>query len=216
MIDTIIFDLDGTLLNTLEDITESVNHALRALSCPERKLGEVRMMVGNSVDHLIHCALPQGHDEQLFLSCRDLYEEHYHKNMRNKTAPYQGIDEMLAQVSSAGYKLAVVSNKSEGFTKELIAELFGKYIHTAVGQCASRARKPSPDGVFYALELLGSKQEDAVYIGDSEVDALTARNSGLPCVGVLWGFRDRETLEREHVARIIEKPSELLAAIRSL
>lgn len=216
MIDTVIFDLDGTLLNTLDDLTDSVNFALRQMGCPERTKEEVRMAVGNSVDYLIEKVLPAQHTEQDHARCKAIYEEHYRANMQNKTAPYEGIDRMLKAVSEAGLNMAVVSNKSDEFTKALVAELFGAYIKTAVGQVYTRARKPAPDGVFHALDLLHANKANAVYVGDSEVDALTAKNAGLPCIGCLWGFRDRETLTKAGVTVMIETPAELLAAIQSI
>ena len=216
MTDTIVFDLDGTLLNTLEDITDSVDFALGEMGFPLRTAGEVRMMVGNSVDHLIHSALPEGHTEREFLECREIYNRHYSGNMRNKTAPYPGVYEMLEAVRKAGYKTAVVSNKDDEFTAGLVKELFGDYIMVAVGKSPERPRKPAPDGVWHALKLLGSAKENAVYVGDSEVDALTAKNSGLPCVGCLWGFRDRETLEKNGADIIIKEPLELLEAVRTI
>ncbi len=216
MIDTVIFDLDGTLLNTLDDLTDSVNFALRQMRCPERTKEEVRLAVGNSLNYLIEKVLPDGHTEQDHARCKAIYAEHYRGNMQNKTAPYAGIDQMLRALHEAGLKMAVVSNKSDEFTKALVAQLFGEHIKTAVGQVDSRARKPAPDGVFYALELLGSDPQNAVYVGDSEVDALTAKNAGLPCIGCLWGFRDRETLTKAGVSVMIDAPAELLAAIQSL
>ena len=216
MIDTVIFDLDGTLLNTLDDLTDSVNFALRQMGCPERTKEEVRMAVGNSVDYLIEKVLPAQHTEQDHERCKAIYEEHYRGNMQNKTAPYEGIDRMLKAVSEAGLNMAVVSNKSDEFTKALVAELFGAYIKTAVGQVYTRARKPAPDGVFHALDLLHANKANAVYVGDSEVDALTAKNAGLPCIGCLWGFRDRETLTKAGVTVMIETPAELLTAIQNL
>ncbi|MBQ9553008.1 MAG: HAD family hydrolase [Clostridia bacterium] len=216
MIDTVIFDLDGTLLDTLDDLTDSVNFALRQMGCPERTKEEIRMAVGNSVDYLIEKALPEAHTEQDHARCKAIYEEHYRGNMQNKTAPYAGVDAMLRALSEVGMKMAVVSNKSDAFTKTLVAELFGEHIKTAVGQTYDRARKPAPDGVLYALELLGADRENAVYVGDSEVDALTAKNAGLPCVGCLWGFRDRETLKNAGVTVMIESPTELLSAIQTL
>ena len=216
MIDTVIFDLDGTLLNTLDDLTDSVNYALRQMGCPERTKEEVRMAVGNSLNYLIEKVLPDGHTEQDHAKCKTIYAEHYRGNMQNKTAPYAGVEQMLQSLNEAGLKMAVVSNKSDEFTKTLVAQLFGRYIPIAVGQVDSRARKPAPDGVLYALELLQSDKANAVYVGDSEVDALTAQNAGLPCIGCLWGFRDRETLTNAGVTVMIESPTELLSAIQTL
>ena len=216
MIDTLIFDLDGTLLNTLDDLTDSVNYALDKMDCPLHTADEVRMMVGNSVIYLIEKALPEGADKHTFEKTLSLFESHYQTNMRNKTAPYDGIINMLESVKSQGYKTAVVSNKPDVFTKQLVSELFGEYISIAIGRSDSMPRKPAPDTVWHALDLLGSKKENAVYIGDSEVDALTAKNAGLPCVGCLWGFRDRETLESAGAEYLISSPRELVDLIKTI
>lgn len=216
MIDTIIFDLDGTLLNTLDDLTDSVNFALGEVGCPFHTADEVRMMVGNSVVYLIKKALPEYADEELFEKTRALFESHYHTNMRNKTAPYDGVMQMLEKITAEGYKTAVVSNKPDAFTKQLVSELFGEYISIAIGRSDDMPRKPAPDTVWYALDLLGSRKENAVYVGDSEVDALTAKNAGMPCVGCLWGFRDRETLEAAGAQHIISLPDELTDLIKTI
>lgn len=216
MIDTIIFDMDGTLLNTLDDLTDSVNYALQKLGKPLHTNDEVRMMVGNSVNYLIEKAMPHGSSAEDIDRCLKIYEEHYHGNLRNKTAPYEGITDMLRAVKAAGYKLAVVSNKSDGFTKELTRDFFGEFISTAIGRSEKFPRKPAPDSVWHAMELLGSEKATTVYVGDSEVDCITARNAGLSCVGCLWGFRDKETLEAEGVTAVISHPSELVEAIEKL
>ena len=148
--------------------------------------------------------------------CLEIYEKHYHTNMNNKTAPYAGICEMLAAVKQLGYKTAVVSNKSDGFTKSLVADFFGEFITLAQGRSELFPRKPAPDSVWHVMNLLGSQKETTAYVGDSEVDVITARNAGIPCIGCLWGFRDRETLESEGAAVIISQPSELLEAIVKL
>ncbi len=216
MINTVIFDLDGTLLNTLDDLTDSVNFALEKMGAPLHTSEEVRMMVGNSVNYLIEKAMPEGSSLDEQNRCLKIYEEHYHANMRNKTAPYKGIIEMLAAVKAEGYKTAVVSNKSDGFTKALVKEFFGEYIRIAQGRSPEFPRKPAPDSVWHAMELLGSEKSEAVYVGDSEVDVITARNAGLPCVGCLWGFRDEATLKSEGAAAIIAEPLQLLKAIEKL
>jgi phosphoglycolate phosphatase len=216
MIDTVIFDLDGTLLNTLDDLTDSVNFALGEMGCPLHTADEVRMMVGNSVIYLIEQALPKGTDKESFDRCLATFEAHYKTNMRNKTAPYDGIMQMLDKLSTAGYKLAVVSNKPDVFTKQLVSELFGQYISIAIGRSDDMPRKPAPDTVWYALDLLQSRRGNAVYVGDSEVDVLTAKNSGMPCIGCLWGFRDRETLESAGAEYIISSPDELEKLIKTI
>lgn len=216
MIDTIIFDLDGTLLNTLDDLTDSVNYALEKLGKPLHTSEEVRMMVGNSVNYLIEKAMPEGSSEEEINLCIKIYEEHYHSNMRNKTAPYEGIREMLATVKEMGYKTAVVSNKSDRFTKALVEEFFGEFITVAQGRSEFFPRKPAPESVWHVMNLLESSKATTAYVGDSEVDCITARNAGVPCIGCLWGFRDRETLEAEGAAEIIAYPDELIKAVKTL
>lgn len=216
MIDTVIFDLDGTLLNTLDDLADSVNYALSSLGYPVRTVDEVRMMVGNSVVYLIEKALPEGTDKSQFDRCLSIFETHYKENMRNKTAPYDSVMQMLSDVKASGYKMAVVSNKPDVFTKELVNELFGEYIPLAIGRSDDIPRKPAPDMVFYAMDKLGSDKTTTVYVGDSEVDVVTSKNAGLPCVGCLWGFRDRETLKNEGADYLISSPSELIEILKHI
>ncbi len=214
MIDTVIFDLDGTLLNTLDDLADSVNYALASLGYPARTVDEVRMMVGNSVVYLIEKALPFGTDEAERDRCIAVFEEHYKANMRNKTAPYDGVMQMLSDIKELGLKLAVVSNKPDVFTKALVKELFGGFIALAIGRSDDLPRKPAPDMVLQAMILLGSDKSTTVYVGDSEVDVITAKNADLPCVGCLWGFRDEETLRREGAEYLISSPSELTEKLK--
>lgn len=216
MINTVIFDLDGTLLNTLEDLTDSVNFAMKEMDAPLHTIEEVRMMVGNSVTYLIEKALPEGRSTEEINRCIEVFENHYHGNMRNKTAPYDGISEMLSALKARGYKMAVVSNKSDGFTKALVKDFFGEFITQATGRSADIPRKPAPDSVLRTMSVLGSEKQETVYVGDSEVDVMTARNAGLPCVGCLWGFRDEATLKAEGAAAIISEPAKLLETIEKL
>ncbi len=216
MKDTVIFDLDGTLLNTLDDLTDSVNFALSKMGCPTHTADEVRMMVGNSVIYLIEHALPEGTGKEIFDKTLALFESHYQTNMRNKTAPYNGVVQMLADLKQRGYKLAVVSNKPDVFTKQLVSELFNEYIPLAIGRSETIARKPAPDMLLLAVEQLGSKIESTVYVGDSEVDVQTAINADVDCVGCLWGFRDRETLESAGSKHIVFSPDELVELIKKM
>jgi len=211
MKDTVIFDLDGTLLNTLDDLTDSVNFALGEMGYPPHTADEVRMMVGNSVIYLIEKALPDGTDKEIFDKTLALFESHYQTNMRNKTAPYDGVMLMLDKLSTAGYKLAVVSNKPDIFTKQLVGELFGDYIPLAIGRSETIARKPAPDMLELAMKQLGSDSESTVYVGDSEVDVKTSINAGVDCVGCLWGFRDEQTLRSAGATTLISSPDELIA-----
>ena len=216
MKNTVIFDLDGTLLNTLDDLTDSVNFALGEMGYPLHTADEVRMMVGNSVIYLIEQALPDGTDKEIFDKTLALFESHYQTNMRNKTAPYDGVMQMLDKLSTEGYKLAVVSNKPDVFTQELVSELFGDYIPLAIGRSETIARKPAPDMLELAIKQLGSDPDSTVYVGDSEVDVETSINAGVDCVGCLWGFRDRETLESAGAEFIISSPDELVNLIKTI
>lgn len=211
--DTIIFDLDGTLLDTIEDLTDSVNFALSMYGFPCRKMEEVRSFVGNGVARLMELSIPDGLNNPQYEKCLSDFRNHYSENMQNKTDAYKGIMELLAQLSKDEYKIAIVSNKFDKAVKELNEVYFGEYIKVAIGESENVAKKPAPDTVFKALEELGSTADKTVYIGDSEVDVKTAKNSGIVCVGVTWGFRDREVLEQKGADYIIDKPQELLKII---
>lgn len=216
MIDTVIFDLDGTLLNTLDDLMDSVNYALKECGFKERTYAEIRAFVGNGVRLLIERALPFGVSAEQTERCFQLFTKHYDKNMNNKTRPYDGIEAALKAVKDRGLKTAVVSNKYDSAVKELVFSLFGEFIDEAVGESENVKKKPAPDGVEAALRSLGSQKAAAVYVGDSDVDALTARNSCLKFIGVTWGFRDREVLESLGAEIIIDSPPQLISALDSL
>lgn len=211
--DTVIFDLDGTLLNTLDDLTDSVNYALDMHGFPCREIAEVRSFVGNGAARLIELSIPDGLNNLQYEKCLADFRNHYSKNMQNKTGAYNEIIELLEELSKAGYKIAIVSNKFDKAVKGLNQVYFGKYIKVAIGESENIRRKPAPDTVFKALEELGSVADKAIYVGDSEVDVKTAKNSGIVCVGVTWGFRGREVLEREGADYIIDRPGELLRII---
>ncbi|MGI6085319.1 MAG: HAD family hydrolase [Acetivibrionales bacterium] len=211
--DTIIFDLDGTLMDTLEDLKDSVNYALELCGFQKRSTDEIRRFLGNGVGRLIELCVPDGLTNPLYKKCLDSFKKYYSENMRNKTKPYRGIIELLEQLKRKKYKLAVVSNKFDGAVKGLVKEFFGEYIQVAIGESEYISRKPAPDTVIKALEELGSSPERTVYVGDSEVDVKTAKNSGLKCVGVTWGFRDREVLVKEGADYMIDEPEELLSIV---
>ncbi len=204
MIKAIIFDLDGTLLNTLEDLWISTNFALRKFGYPERTLEEVRMFVGNGVRKLIERAVPENCEN--VEECLAVFKKHYAENMYNHTAPYDGIEEMLKNLLAQGVKTAVVSNKFDLAVKELCKKYFGDLINVAIGQFDDVPPKPAPDGVFKALKKLGEK--NALYVGDSGVDVQTAKNANLPCIGVTWGFRDREDLKGADF--IVDNPCDII------
>lgn len=208
--DTIIFDLDGTLLNTLEDLADSANYALALSGYPDRSMDEIRRFVGNGVGHLMELCLPDGKDNPHYDNCIADFRRHYYGNMQNKTAPYEGIIDLLKRLAQENYKMAVVSNKFDQAVKKLVHDYFGDYIDVAIGESDNVARKPAPDTVLKALEVLGSSADKALYLGDSEVDIETAKNSGLISVGAAWGFKGRKFLEANDADYIIDQPEELL------
>lgn len=208
---TYIFDLDGTLLDTIQDLATSVNYALSQCHMPERTLDEVRRFVGNGVRLLMIRAVPDGEDNPRFQEAFDIFRSHYLEHSLDTTAPYPGIMEMLQRLKANGKRLAVVSNKFDTATKELIHHFFGNLIEVAIGEneAAGVCKKPAPDTVNEALRQLGVGKENAVYVGDSDVDLQTARNSGLPCISVLWGFRDREFLLENGATTFVQSPDNI-------
>jgi len=203
--------LDGTLLDTLKDLAVSTNVALRACGMPERSLEEVRRFVGNGVRMLMVRAVPGGEKHPRFEEALTLFREHYLHHSLDTTCPYPGVEELLRRLRTAGKRMAVVSNKFDAATKDLIRHFFGDLITVAIGEneTAGVRKKPAPDTVFEALRQLGVEKEDAVYVGDSDTDLLTARNSGLPCISVLWGFRDRDFLSEHGATTFVERPEEI-------
>ncbi len=209
--DTYVFDLDGTLLNTLGDLAASCNYALRQSHMPERTIDEVRRFVGNGVKKLMERAVPGGLDNPLFDATYATFRQHYLVHSLDTTLPYPGIMETLNKLSSQGKQMAVVSNKFYAATQELCRHFFGDYIKVAIGERENIRKKPAPDTVLEALRQLGVSKEGAVYIGDSDVDIDTARNCGMPCISVLWGFRDRQFLLEHGATTLISQPEELLS-----
>ena len=192
---TYIFDLDGTLLNTLTDLAASCNFALRTHGMPERTVDEVRRFVGNGVKKLMERAIPDGLDNPLFDDTYKAFREHYLIHSLDHTEPYPGIRELLLTLKQNGVKMAVVSNKFYAATQELCRHFFSDTISVAIGD--------------EALRQLGASRETAVYIGDSDVDIDTARNSSMPCISVLWGFRDKEFLLEHGATTLVREPMEI-------
>ena len=210
--DTYIFDLDGTLLDTLGDLAASVNHALRTHGLPEHSIDDVRRFVGNGVRKLMERAVPDGAANPLFDDTFATFRQYYMAHSLDTTRPYEGIPETLEALKARGCHLAVVSNKMMAATQELCRHFFPDTIEVAIGEdeAAGIRRKPAPDTVFAALKALGVGKENAVYVGDSDVDIQTARNAGIPCISVLWGFRDRDFLISHGAQTFITHPAELL------
>lgn len=216
MINTVIFDLDGTLLNTLEDLKDSTNFALKQHGYSQKSLSQIRSFVGNGVKKLIERSIPQGYDNPDFEDCLKVFKDHYSQNMYNKTGPYDEILELLGALKKRGIKIAVVSNKFDSAVKELCKKYFPSFIDVAIGESENVRKKPAPDSVFRAMELLGADALHSVYVGDSEVDAQTSKNASLKCVGVTWGFRDKEVLKAEGADYIIDSPMLLIEVIEKL
>lgn len=207
---TVIFDLDGTLLNTLEDLKDSTNYALRSCGFPERTSEEVRRFVGNGIHKLIERAVPDGTEEDKLEQVFQIFRSYYVTHCQIKTKPYEGIMELLESLKQKGCQMAIVSNKNDVAVKELAEQYFEDYIDIAIGEREGIRRKPAPDSVFEAMRLLGAKSSECVYVGDSDVDRATAQNAGLACVSVTWGFRDEEELCRLSPEYMIRQPEELL------
>ena len=212
MYSTYIFDLDGTLLDTLTDLAASCNYALRTHGMPEHSIDDVRRFVGNGVRKLMERAIPDGEANPDFEATFATFREYYMHHSLDTTKPYPEIMDTLAELKARGCRLAVVSNKMMAATVELCKYFFPETIEVAIGENEAEGirKKPAPDTVFAALKQLGVSGDNAVYVGDSDVDLATARNSGLPCISVLWGFRDREFLLDHGATTFITSPKELL------
>lgn len=215
MIKTVIFDLDGTLLNTLEDLYLSTNAALLSCGFPARTIDEVRQFVGNGVRNLMRRAVPQGEENPRFEECFRAFKEHYALHLNDHTGPYDGIMKLLKTLSEEGWSMAIVSNKLDSAVKELNRQMFGSLIPVAIGESEGVRRKPEPDTVYEAVRELGVRKEDCIYVGDSEVDIQTAANAGLACVLVSWGFREKEVLKSLGAELIVDTAEELLEALES-
>lgn len=207
----ILFDLDGTLLDTLEDLLDATNYALTQCGYPARTLAELRKFVGNGAENQIRMSLPQGNSPEEVQRVLAVYKPYYTAHCQIKTRPYDGVLEALTALK-AKYPVAVVSNKPDAAVKSLCAQVFpGVY---ALGEAPDCPRKPAPDMISKACQAIGA--DTCVYVGDSEVDVRTAKNAGVPCLSVLWGFRDREEIEAEGGAHFCEKPGELTRKIEEL
>ena len=216
-IKAVVFDLDGTLLDTLDDLAASTNAALEKNGMPVRTTQEVRSFVGNGIGNLIARALPdRGMEHPQYQAVLDAFVAHYAEHSRDNTKPYDGIMDMLDALEQKGVKLAIVSNKVDFAVKELSTLYFGQRMMASIGDHPSRARKPAPDSVFAALQIMGVTAEEAVYVGDSDVDVFTGHNAGMPCCAVTWGFRSEESLIAAGADYVAHTPQELLAKIEEM
>ena len=213
---TILFDCDGTLLDTLTDLRNAVNYVLRAHDLPERSVPEVKAALGNGVAHLMRQSLPDSISEAEFNTYLDEFKAYYGEHLQDYTAPYPGMLNVLDTLRAKGYKLAIVSNKIQEGITPLNKEYFGDRLPVAIGERPGLQCKPAPDMVLQALKELNSSQDESIYIGDSEVDVATAKNSGLLCIGVTWGFRDEQLHKDLGVTHIARKAEDIVTIIEAL
>lgn len=213
--DTVIFDLDGTLLNTLEDLADAVNHVMKENGYPQRTLDEVRRFVGNGIRRLMELAVPEYVKDVEFERVFEEFRNYYTANCQNKTCAYEGIMLLLEKLYAEDYAMAIVSNKNHAAVCELNDIYFSDYIEVAIGQKDGIRKKPAPDTVMQALKELGKSAETAIYVGDSEVDFATAKNSGMDCALVTWGFRTVEELAECKPEVWIDHPEQLLEVLES-
>lgn len=205
-----IFDLDGTLLDTLEDLADSTNYVMRQFGYPERTIAEVRSFVGNGIRKLLERSAPKGTPTEEIDRMFEKFKEYYGAHCADKTKPYDGVMELLASLQKQGVKLAVVSNKADYAVKALCEQYFPGYFDVAVGERTGIARKPAPDTVNEVLRNLQMDKSQAVYIGDSEVDVQTAKNAKMDCIAVDWGFRDANVLKEAGAESIVSTPAKIL------
>ncbi|HBV82827.1 MAG: HAD family hydrolase [Lachnospiraceae bacterium] len=208
-INTVIFDLDGTLLDTLEDLKKATNYALKFCNMPERTLDEVRRFVGNGVRNLMIRAVPDGESNSEFERAFAIFKEYYGQHCNDATKAYDGIPQLLQELKDRGYALAIVSNKIDSAVQDLNHKYFPQ-VDVAIGDRENLRRKPEPDSVNLALDVLNKTKQEAIYVGDSDVDLQTAQNAGLPCISVLWGFRDKEFLIEHGATVFVKKPMEII------
>ena len=205
-----IFDLDGTLLDTLLDLANAVNFAMRSKGYPERTLDEVRSFIGNGVKVLIKRAVPEGTSEKDYEEALGNFREYYFGHLSDNTRPYDGMPEVVKAVKAHGCKVAVLSNKTHFAAQAVVKDFFGDIFDIVVGKMDEYPSKPEPESLFYTMQSLGVTPEESIYIGDSDVDVLTAHNAGIPCIGVTWGNRDEDVLLASGAEYIAHTPDEIL------
>ena len=209
----IIFDMDGTVLNTLADLKTALNFALRKNGLPERSLDEVRSFVGNGIRKLIERGVPAGTNKETTDTAHADFSAYYAEHCADETAPYDGVRGVISALRKQGYRTAVVSNKVDPAVQKLATHYFPGDFDFAGGEREGVRAKPAPDAVFTVLDTLGVTKENALFVGDSEVDIQTAANAGLPCVSVTWGFKDRAFLLANGAKTLIDQPEELLELV---
>ena len=210
---TIVWDLDGTLMDSLQDLHDAVNYGLTACNMPLRTMAETKQSVGNGVRRLMVLSVPDGETNPRFEEAFAAFKTYYVAHCEDHTRPYAGIEETLHRLKDAGYRMALVSNKLQAGVDELYRTWFADTFAIAVGDSPALKRKPEPDMVYEALARMGVERESAVYVGDSEVDVMTARNAGLPCISVLWGYREKAFLLTQGAKHFAVTPDEIPALL---
>lgn len=211
----VLFDMDGTVLDTLDDLADSVNRSLAEFSLPSVETSVVSRNLGNGAAYLIRHCVPQDTPDKLYEQVLAFYKPWYDAHCRIKTRPYEGIPELMRDLKAQGLRLAIISNKPDPAVQELAAFFFPGLTEIVVGESPSIRRKPSPDTVLAAVSRMGLAVDDCVYVGDSEVDIETARNAGMSCISVTWGFRDEKVLVSSGATRLAHTPTELQERILS-
>ncbi len=212
----VIFDLDGTLLNTLDDLHASVNHAMKSQNLPVRTKNEVRSFVGNGIRKLIERALPENTTAETTNAAFEAFILHYAAHCEDLTHPYEGTNEMLCTLRKMGMKTAILSNKAQFAVSVLHQHFFADSIDIALGESEQVIKKPNPSGLLRIMDELGVESNETIYIGDSEVDLMTAKNAGVPCISVSWGFKNRTFLQEHGAKCIIDSPQELIETLKRM
>ena len=215
-ISAVIFDMDGTVLDTLHDLTDSVNYVLARYGMPARSADEYRQFFGNGIRYAVRRAVPPDCTDDVVEEMLPVFREYYNKHCLDKTKPYDGIPELMEELKQRGCKLAIVSNKIDSAVKELSNRFFSDCVTVAIGERPGIRRKPAADTVLAAIAELGVSRDEAIYIGDSEVDLQTAGNAGIPCIAVLWGFRDKDFLAENGAAVFADHPSDVLSILDAM
>ena len=213
---TIIFDMDGTLLNTLDDIADSLNYSLEKCGYPTHSVNDIRKMIGGGASILLQRGAPKDISDEEMEALKNVFLGHYFKNANNKTDLYEGIRPLISRLKEEGFQMGIVSNKGDKAVKELNQFYFQDQMTMALGERPDIKRKPAPDALLLAMEMLGVTKEECIYVGDSEVDAQFSINAGVPCIIVTWGFRDREELVCVNPDAIVDNVDELYEQIHEM
>lgn len=216
MIKGIIFDMDGTILNTIDDVVVSVNYAMRYFNLPEKTIQEVKDGIGRGAINLIEDVVPKETTQEDILKIYEVYQTYYDKHNNDLTAPYDGILELLSTLKEQGYKLAVVSNKYRYLVEALNHDIFKDYFDISMGEMEGVPIKPAPDMIYIALKEMNLSKDEVIFIGDSDVDMMTANHAQIKSIGVTWGYRSKEVLKKHQASYIVDQPIDILNIINEV